>query len=248
MTAKRADTAPADTDGTSADGDDASPDQDGASAGSGRPRGRHAGLSAESVVRVAIAIADEDGLSALSMRRLAARLGVEAMALYHYFPSKAALLDAVVEEIVTTAPIEDLVGSGWEDGLRRYAHAQLAALARHPHLVELVMSRPAVTTGNLVMLEELVAFLCREGFSARRALDMVYTVHEVVLVHGSLDDGVGGARPPHGEHGQETRLSELPVDAYPHLAEAARSGRAGGSTSRFDFALDVLMAGFAEVR
>ncbi|HJF77014.1 MAG TPA: TetR/AcrR family transcriptional regulator, partial [Brevibacterium linens] len=72
--------------------------------GAARTRGQHAGLKPESIVRTAIAIADEEGLASVSMRRIGAELKVEAMALYHHFPNKGALLDAVVEQISTSVP------------------------------------------------------------------------------------------------------------------------------------------------
>ena len=88
--------------------------------GRGRIQGQHAGLAVPDIVRTAIAVADEEGLSALSMRRLGAELGVEAMALYHHIPSKDALLDLMVEELAVATPIPELDETNWQDGLRTY--------------------------------------------------------------------------------------------------------------------------------
>lgn len=213
-----------------------------------RPRGSHAGLTADAIVAAAIRIADEEGLPALSMRRIAEALEVEAMALYHHFPNKAALLDAVVEKIATSAAAPDFADSSWQDGIRDYARGQIRVLLWHPNLVELVMSRPAVTARNLALLEGLVEFLCAAGFSARRSLDMVYVINEFVLMHAGLAAGFGRIAAPHGERGRDSHLSEIPERDYPLLAEAARSGRARDYDARFEFALEVLVAGFAEVR
>lgn len=213
-----------------------------------RPRGSHAGLSSEAIVFTAIRIADREGLPALSMRRIGTELGVEAMALYHHFPNKAALLDAIVEEIATSAAALDFSGSTWRDGVKGYARGQLRALLRHPNLVELVMYRPAVTARNLALLEGLVEVLCAAGFSPRRGLDMVYAINEFVLMHAGLSAGFGSVAAPHGERGQDSRLSEISEGTYPRLVEAAREGRDRGPDARFEFTLDVLVAGFAEVR
>lgn len=212
-----------------------------------RLRGQHAGLTADAIVRTAIALADDEGLASVSMRRIGAELEVEAMALYHHFANKASLLDAVVEEIATSEPAVEFTESSWRDGLRRYARAQLDSLSEHPNLIELVMSRPAVTSGNLDLLERLVDFLCDAGFPARRALDMVYVVNELVLMHAALDVGFGRSEAPHGEKGQDDRLAGASAEAFPRLAEAARAGHDRSPTARFEFALDALITGFAEV-
>ena len=73
-----------------------------------RTRGERAGLTRERVLSVALQLVDDEGLDALTMRKLAAALGVEAMTLYHYLPNKAALLDGLVESVLDepTRPAE----------------------------------------------------------------------------------------------------------------------------------------------
>ncbi|MFC5823607.1 TetR/AcrR family transcriptional regulator [Nonomuraea insulae] len=105
------------------------------------------------MLHAAIRLADRDGLAALSMRRLGTELGVEAMALYHHFPSKDTLLDGMVEELATVEPVARFDGTDWREGLRGYTRARLETLAAHPNLVPLVLSRPATTAGNLHMME-----------------------------------------------------------------------------------------------
>ncbi|GAA1446253.1 TetR/AcrR family transcriptional regulator [Nocardiopsis tropica] len=212
-----------------------------------RSRGQHAGLDRRGILRAAVRLVDREGLTALSMRRLGAEVGVKAMALYHHFPNKDALLDGMVEEIATAAPV-GFEGTDWWDGLRGYARAQLDALAAHPNLIPLVLSRPATTAGNHLMMETLLRSLRTAGFQPLQALDMVYTLNALILVHAALGAGVGGAPPPHGEPGQTSRLAALPAQTYPLLAEAAHAGADRGPTARFEFALDALLTGFADAR
>ncbi|MEV0616612.1 TetR/AcrR family transcriptional regulator [Nonomuraea sp. NPDC050404] len=209
-----------------------------------RSRGQHAGLTGRAILRAAIGLADREGLAALSMRGLGTELGVKAMALYHHFPSKEALLDGMVEELAAAAPVS-FDGADWRDGLRGYARAQLDTLAAHPNLVPLLLSRPATTSGNHRMMETLLRSLGAAGFPPMRALDMVYALNGLILVHAALDAGVGGAPRPHGEPGQTSRLAGLPAQTYPLLAEAARAGAGRGPTARFEFALEALLTGFA---
>ena len=93
------------------------------------PPARRPGLTRSAVVATAVALADEDGLPAVSMRAIAGRLGVEAMSLYHHVPNKDALLDAMVDLVFDEfhAP----AGSGpWRDELRRRSVTAARAAGR----------------------------------------------------------------------------------------------------------------------
>ena len=209
-----------------------------------RGRGHHAGLTTGAILDAAIRLADRDGLAALSMRRLGTELGVEAMALYHHFPNKDALLDGIIERLATAAPVPRFDGTDWRDGLRRYTRTRRDTLAAHPNLVPLVLSRPGNTAGNHRLMETLLESLRSAGFPPRQALDMVYALHGLILVHAAVDAGIGDAPAPHGETGQDRRLADVPAEEYPLLAEAARSSAGRSPTARFEFALDALIAGF----
>lgn len=211
-----------------------------------RNRGQHAGLNTRAILQAAIRLADREGLAALSMRKLGTELGIEAMALYHHFPNKDALLDGMVEALATAEPKPHFDGTDWRDGLRSYARSQLDTLAAHPNLVPLFFSRPGATEGNHHMMEALLQSLRTAGFEPRQALDMVYALNGLILVHGALGAGIGDAPPPHGEPGQTSRLADLPAQSYPLLVEAARASAHRGPTARFEFALDALLRGFAD--
>lgn len=212
-----------------------------------RTRGQHAGLTREAILRAAVRLTDRDGLAALSMRRLGAELGVEAMALYHHVPNKDALLDGMIEEVATEVPVPRFRAAGWRSGMRRYALALLDAVAAHPDLVPLALYRPAVTPRNLQTTEALLASLHRAGFEPRQALDLVYALNGLVLVHAALRTGDRGGDDSavRGEPGQTTRLADLPAERYPLLAEAARTSARRGPTARFQAAVDALLTGFA---
>src|SRR3954454_20805199 len=89
-------------------------------------------LTHELVVAKAIELADADGIEALSMRTLARALGVEAMSLYHYFPSKAALLDAMLASVYAEYGRPDPAAEDWRSELSRNAISAHRALLRHP--------------------------------------------------------------------------------------------------------------------
>ncbi|NYI05390.1 TetR/AcrR family transcriptional regulator C-terminal domain-containing protein [Allostreptomyces psammosilenae] len=199
-----------------------------------RTRGQRAGLTRQAVLEAAVRLADQEGLKALSMRRLGAELGVEAMTLYHHVPNKAALLDGMIEQVVAEAVPPEFGTAPWREVLRAYAHALRDALAAHPHAVPLLLSRPAMTPRNLRTLEGVVGMLYEAGFPLPRTLDVLYSLTSFVVGHaaaraGNVDDGLASSDP----------------DAYPLLVRAAREAGDEPADTRFHFALDALLAGFA---
>jgi AcrR family transcriptional regulator len=96
-------------------------------------------LSCDRIVDAAVRYVDHDCLDGLSMRRLGAELGVEAMSLYRYFPSKAALLDAVVCRMLADIALPDAAGGAdWETPVRAYAESFRRICAEHPRLLPLL--------------------------------------------------------------------------------------------------------------
>jgi AcrR family transcriptional regulator len=139
-------------------------------------------LNRERICREALALVDEEGLDALSMRRLGARLGVEAMSLYRHVRDKADLLDAIHAAVLgELKPISEANDHDWRGLLGGLAEALRAALLRHPNVVSLFATRPVSAPEAMVMLQRVWAALERAGFKpldAQRAIIAigVYTV------------------------------------------------------------------------
>ncbi|MCX4695834.1 TetR/AcrR family transcriptional regulator C-terminal domain-containing protein [Streptomyces sp. NBC_01408] len=203
--------------------------------GANRARGQRAGLTRQAVLEAAVRLADREGLKALSMRRLGAELGVEAMTLYHHVPNKSALLDGMIEQVVAEAVPPEFGAATWREDLRTYAHALVAALGTHPHAVPLLLSRPAMTPRNLRTMEAVVGMLYEAGFPLPRTLDVLYSLTSFVVGHAAAQAGsVDGA----GD------MASLDPDAYPLLVSAAREAGGDAAVARFDFALEALLSGF----
>ena len=108
-----------------------------------------AGLDAEVVVSSAAALADAEGLDAVTMRRVATSLGVVPMTLYTYVPGKAELLDVMLDAVYAeTARPADVTG-GWRERLRLIARENWALYHRHPWMLQVATARP-VLGPNLV--------------------------------------------------------------------------------------------------
>jgi AcrR family transcriptional regulator len=139
------------------------------------PVRRRSVLRREDVLATALRLIDEDGVEALSMRRIGRALGRDPMRLYRFAASKEELLDGVVELVLGELRVPTESGN-WEDVLRRTAHGYRDIALAHPHVVPLMVTRPLATPlalrplGTLRPLEDLLELLVRAGFDERGAL------------------------------------------------------------------------------
>ncbi|HLL21445.1 MAG TPA: TetR/AcrR family transcriptional regulator [Kofleriaceae bacterium] len=112
-------------------------------------------LSHDAICAAALDVIDRDGLDAFSTRKLGRALGVEAMAIYHYYPSKDALLDAVSDHL-TAHLVELIVDDGdFIATLRRIAHAFRAVARAHPEAFPLLATRRFASAGTYTFMERL---------------------------------------------------------------------------------------------
>jgi AcrR family transcriptional regulator len=159
-------------------------------------------LDRDRIVAAAIQFIDEHGLPGLTMRRLGAILGVEAMSLYRYVPGRESLLDAVVESIVEEMALdEDVIDSprdGWQDFLQRLAHGIRRVALAHPRAFPLVASRPPEAPWlrpplrTLQWVERFLDALIAEGFSDTAAVKGYRAFTSFLLGHLLLEVAVLG--------------------------------------------------------
>ncbi|ROP30767.1 TetR/AcrR family transcriptional regulator [Couchioplanes caeruleus] len=122
-------------------------------------RGRRKGLTLTQVVDAAIALADAEGLDAVSMRRVAQELGVVPMTLYTYVPDKAALLDLMLDALYLRMPRSREEAAGWRERVVAVAAENRRLYDEHPWAAELSASRPPLGPGLMAKYEhELGAF------------------------------------------------------------------------------------------
>jgi len=117
--------------------------------------GRPPKLSREEIVEAAMRIADQDGIDALSMRRLAQELGTGTMSLYHYVQTKDELLAFVVNQVMAevTFNTEENVPEHWRDALRAIAHRSKDAIFRHPWVLD-IKSDPSNGPNSFLHFEQ----------------------------------------------------------------------------------------------
>jgi len=181
----------------------------------------------EEILDAALAIADEHGLEAVSMRTLADRVGVTPMALYRHVKDKAELLDGMVGRLLATllssAAIEDLA---WDERLSALAYAVREVTGRHPWAAYLLFSRPAVTPDAVRAVDIIYLALIEAGVPESEVPRLERLVSTFVIGFAASEASgrfSPGALDPRGRRGQlpdgelpgHTRLGpwlDLPVD------------------------------------
>ena len=123
--------------------------------------GRVAQISREAVLAAALRLADEHGLAAVTMHAVAGRLHVTPMALYRHVADKEALLDGLVELLLTERPLAP-ADDRWDERLLGLAAAIRTTARRHPAVFPLLLTRPAVTPAARAVRDAIQAAL-REG-------------------------------------------------------------------------------------
>src|SRR5918997_1745249 len=121
-------------------------------------------LDRDRVLRGAIAVADAGGVRALTIRSLAAELGVKPMSVYYYFANKSEILDGIVD--VVFSEIDLPPGDGdWQSEIRRRANSARRVLARHPWVIVLLESRKTPGPATLRHHDAMIGTLRNAGFS-----------------------------------------------------------------------------------
>jgi AcrR family transcriptional regulator len=210
--------------------------------GNGAVRAR---LSRERVLAAAVALADSGGLDSLTMRRLGAHLGVEAMSLYKHVANKDDLLDGMVDLVFAEIELPD-DGTPWRTAMRRRAVSVRAALTRHPWATPLMQSRTAPGPATLHHHDTVIGTLRGAGF------DVALTAH----AFSALDAYIYGFAMQQRslpfetlEQAQEVgrqMFARMPPGAYPHLTELTvqhilQPGYDYGD--EFEYGLDLVLDG-----
>ncbi len=201
------------------------------------------------MLEAAVALADEIGLEAFSMRGLAQKLGVVPMALYKHVANKEELLDGMVD--IVFGEIESpSVGEDWRSALRRRAISARAALKRHSWAIGLMESRQP-GPANLRYHNATMGCLREAGFSFEMAVS-AYSVQDAYIYGFALQERdlgfetLGSA----GEAAQRRGETIGAIDDYPYLAEVVMRLPESGYDSAVEFAwgLDLILDGLDRLR
>jgi AcrR family transcriptional regulator len=197
-------------------------------------------LSADAIVEAALKVADADGIEAVTMRRVAGRLGVAAMSLYRHVPNKDALLELMADSVLAELPHPDPAGR-WQDEMLHFWLAFHDLLLEHPAVAFVMLDVPVAGSELAVRGEAVLATLMHGGLddaSAAEALTSLtwYTV-------GGALYAIGRGNPKHVNLG--TRLAQLPPHDFPSVRRAAPYLAADTSRENFISGLSHLIRGYS---
>jgi TetR/AcrR family tetracycline transcriptional repressor len=191
-------------------------------------------LTRARILEAAVALVDDEGLDALTMRRLGQRLKVEAMSLYRHVDGRAALLDGIHEMILAELE-EPPKAKAWTTAVRQLARAFRKVLVAHPNALPIFATRPAVTPASLRHVDRGLRILRGAGFSVDEAISGFQVVVSFV---------VGHALWTHGQTDSEEHAAPVyDVEGLDALAEAAPALANHDLEAEFELGLDVLVRG-----
>ncbi len=196
-------------------------------------------LSRDKIVEAALGLIDEEGLGALSTRRLAARLGVSGPSLYNHFATMDDLLDEVADHVIGKVDLSALRARPWAEALHAWARSYREVLAGHPNLVPVIVHGPGRRPAALRLADEVYGALVDAGWPPREATE-IGALMRFLVAGAAMGSFAGGFSPDPATYGAD----------YPHLGRAhllqARSRDI--DQSAFELGLETVLSGLAARR
>jgi TetR/AcrR family tetracycline transcriptional repressor len=195
-------------------------------------------LNRRRVLEEAVRFADREGLEALTMRKLGAELGVEAMSLYNHVPNKSALLDGMVEVLLGELEIPP-ENHSWEERIRDGYRALRRLAHEHPNVFPLLVNRPPDTMDGVWLVEEFLKTLKEAGYGKETALHAFRSLSSYTLGY-AMSEIRGFALEPDGSRLGAYRL--LPEE-FPRISELKPQLEKVDHDAEFEFGLELILTG-----
>jgi TetR/AcrR family tetracycline transcriptional repressor len=210
------------------------------------PEAERARLSKEVVVERGLALADAEGLDALTIRRLATELGVTPMALYWHFRNKEELLAALGDQVWRELDTDIDLAAPWHVQMRGLLESLLYVLRSHPCASQLILEGEKQSDAALVANETALEVLRRGGFDPEHAAEIarnaLWTGLMLVMSEG-FKPGLTEAQRAEAQRLARVRLALLPPDRFPRLVEAAVPMSSCEPDFHYKLGVDVFIAG-----
>lgn len=199
-------------------------------------------LGKERVLHAAVELADNGGLEALSMRKLADELGVAAMSLYYYVPNKDELITGMVDIVFGEIDLPSLE-TEWKAAMRQRARSTREALNRHRWAVGLMESRATPGPASLRLHDTVLGYLRKAGFSIEQTIQ-AYSVLDAYIYGYALQEKSVPFEDTEEAATVAKEQAALFADAYPYLAEvvAGHVAEVGHDLGQaFEYGLDLIL-------
>ena len=210
------------------------------------PEAERTRLSKEVVVERGLALADAEGLEALTIRRLATELGVTPMALYWHFRNKKELLAALSDQVWRELDTDIDPAAPWYAQMRSLLESLLHVLRSHPSGTQLILAGEKQSDAALVANETALDVLRRGGFDPEQAAEIarsaLWTGLMLVMSEG-FKPGFTDAERVEKQRLARVRLALLPPDRFPRLVEAAEPMSICEPNYHYKLGVDLFIAG-----
>jgi AcrR family transcriptional regulator len=203
--------------------------------GPGRRRRRP--FSAEEILATAIRVADEEGLEAVSIRRIAAELDGRPMSFYEHFAGKEQLLWRMADEVGAEALVEDPLPGGWREAMTKLSWLVYGLVVRHPWVVSIHTTDPRFGPNIERQAGQFVAAMSELGLEPEEMWALVGTVNDFVLGHSMR--AAHSARPEE----LEDLLEDSALEAVPELGALPDYLRSRAAVERFEAGLTIVLDG-----
>lgn len=192
-----------------------------------RRAARKAPLSQAILVDGAIALAEAEGLAAVTIRRIAQQHGVTATALYAHFRDKDDLLDAMAEHLLGEVVLPELTAGEWSDNLEAVLHTVVGVLRRYPETTSLIRRRVLSCDAGLHLTERILTLLAEGGYDTEQTAMMSRHILNTLIALIISEPGrrYGQDEEAHAQaiRTRQAQLAALPPRHYPHVIAAARA-------------------------
>ncbi|SFS41296.1 TetR/AcrR family transcriptional regulator [Saccharopolyspora flava] len=214
-----------------------------------RERSARRPLSLDLIVRTALELLETDGLDAVSMRKVAQRLGTGAASLYAYVNNKDELHELMLDLVIGEISVPDPDPANWRQQIKDLINRQVEVLAAHPGIARVVLRTPAPTGPNaLAVTEAMLSILRAAGLPDRAvafAVDILALFATAAAMELSADFGLTDEQRDERISQVEQYFASLPEDRFPTLVSMLPVLSQGDYRERFDFGLDLLLNGLA---
>jgi AcrR family transcriptional regulator len=204
-------------------------------------------LTRQRVVAEALAVIAQDGVQALTMRSLAARLGVVPGAVYHYVRNKQQLQDLVLDNVLAEVDVHPDPSMGWADQLKALAHRLRRVLEAHPGVAGILKTRDPLGPHSLALAEAFLEPLQAAGFGDRQAGLAFFLLVDYTIGFAVSDTSTSVNEQRVHDPATRAQLHQffrsLPPDQFPALVALGEHVWVDHRDERFTVGLDVLVSG-----
>ena len=205
-------------------------------------------LSRGRVLDAALRLADEGGIEAISMRKLAQALGVQAMSLYNHVANKDEIVNGLVDIVIGEIEVPDL-SMDWKMAMRQRANSAHKVLLRHPWASLMIMSHANVGPANLRYVDATLGCLREAGFSFEMA-DRAWNAIDSHIYGFTLQELKFPFAPGEYSEAAKNGLALIPADQYPYFNQLTHHVMEGhyDGLHDFEFGLELILDGLDRLR